>query len=139
MKKIIRSFIFIGSVLTFGLVANAQLSTQYVAEIPFDFQVKDKAFKAGTYRLEPLLGNTSVAAVALKGETDNSVEVIGVTQLRSDSGNSGKLIFLNQNGQHMLESIATPTIAMRFRAAQSSKRARVLTGPKPEIVAIDLR
>ena len=138
MTKFVRSSMFIGIVLTLGIVANAQLSTQYVAEIPFDFQVKDQTFKAGTYRLAPVGGNSSVAAIALRAQTDNSMSVIGVTQLSSDNSGPGKLIFVKQNGQHMLQRIATSTITMRFKTAPSSKLA-VNTAPKSEIVAVDLR
>ena len=139
MKKFVRSLMFIGVVLTFGAAANAQLSTHYVAEIPFDFQVKDKVFKAGTYRLEPVSGNTSVAAVDLRNKADNSSWVLGVTQLTQYSEDAGKLIFLKQNGQHMLQRIDTPTIAMKFKTAPSSKLAQVDPGWKSEIVAINLR
>lgn len=139
MKKIVRSLIFIGLVLSFGAVANAQLSTQYVAEIPFDFQVRDKAFKAGSYRLEPVNGVTSIAAVTLRSRADNSSQVIGVAHLYSDSGDTGKLIFLKQNGQHMLQRISTPTISMKFKTAAAGKLAQVSPGPEAEIVAIDLR
>jgi hypothetical protein len=138
MTKFVRSLMFIGIVLTLGIVANAQLSTQYVAEIPFDFQVKDQTFKAGTYRLAPVGGNSSVAAIALRGQADNSMSVIGVTQLYGDNGGPGKLIFVKQNGQHMLQRIATATITMRFKTAPSSKLA-ANKAPKPEIVAVDLR
>jgi hypothetical protein len=139
MTKFLRSLIFIGIVLTFGAAANAQLSTQYVAEIPFDFQVKDRAFKAGTYRLEPVGSDSNVAAVALHSRADNSRYVIGMAQLSSDNGGAGKLIFLKQNGQHMLQRIATPTIAMKFKTTPSSKLAQASPGPKPEIVAIALK
>lgn len=138
MKNFVRSLMFIGIVLTFGAAANAQLSTQYVAEIPFDFQVKDQTFKAGTYRLAPVNGTSSAAAVALRGQTDNSMSVIGVTHLYSYNGGQGKLIFVKQNGQHMLQRIATPTISMKFKTEPSSKLA-ANTVPKPEIVAVNLR
>jgi len=138
MKNFVRSLMFIGIVLTLGMVANAQLSAQYVAVIPFDFQVKDQTFKAGTYRLAPVGGNSSVAAIALRGQSDNSMSVIGVTQLSSDNGGPGKLIFVKQNGQHMLQRIATSTIAMKFKTEPSSKLA-VNTVPRSEIVAINLR
>ena len=137
MKKFVRSLMFIGIVLTFGAVANAQLSTRYVAEIPFDFQVKDQTFKAGTYRLEPVGGNSSVAAIALRGQADNNMEVLGVTQLTANYGEPGKLIFLKQNGRHMLQRIATATISMKFKTEPSSKLA-VNAVPKSEIVAINL-
>ncbi len=130
---------FISLVLTFGAVANAQLSTQYVAEIPFDFQVKDKEFKAGSYRLEPLSGSSSVAGIGLRSKADNSMQVIGVTQLSAYTTEAGKLVFLKQNGRHMLQRIATPTIAMTFKTAPSSRLAQSSAAPKPEIVAIDLR
>lgn len=138
MKNFVRSLMFIGIVLTLGMVANAQLSAQYVAVIPFDFQVKDQTFKAGTYRLAPVGGNSSVAAIALRGQTDNTMSVIGVTQLSSDNSGPGKLIFVKLNGQHMLQRIATSTITMKFKTEPSSKLA-VNTAPKPEIVAVDLR
>ena len=139
MTKFLRSLVFIGIVLTFGAVANAQLSTQYVAEIPFDFQVRDKAFKAGSYRLEPMGGTTSAAAVALRSKADNSAQVLGMAQLGANTGDSGKLIFLKQNGQHILQRIVTPTISMKFKTQPSSKLAQAPVGPKPDIVAIDLR
>src|SRR5688500_15814161 len=138
MKNFVRSLMFIGIVLTFGAVANAQLSTKYVAEIPFDFQVRDQTFKAGTYKLEPVGSSSSVAAIVLRGNADNSMEVIGVSQLNAGSGDSGRLIFVKQNGQHMLQRIATPTISMKFKTTPSSKLA-VNAAPRSEIVAIDLR
>jgi hypothetical protein len=138
MKKFVRSLMFIGIVLTFGAAANAQLNTRYAAEIPFDFQVKNQTFKAGTYKLEPVGSNSSVAAIALRGDADNTMGVIGVTRLTDGTGDAGKLIFVKQNGQHMLQRIATPTISMKFKTAPSSKLA-VNAVPKSEIVAIDLR
>ena len=138
MKKFALSLMFVGIVLTFGTAASAQLSTRYSAEIPFDFQVEGRTFKAGSYKLEPIVGVTSVGAIALRSKADNSKQVIGVTQLQSENPGESKLIFVKQDGRHMLQRIDTPTIDMKFKTESSSRLARADV-PKPEIVAVVLR
>lgn len=135
----LRAFIFAGFVLTLGVVANAQMSRQYTAEIPFDFQVKSHAFKAGTYKIGPVSSNTSVSALTLSPVDSNRIDVLGVVQLGSDEfKNDGKLTFVSEDGSYRLRQIATPTFGMKFKESAGTRLAK-RSGARTDTVAINLQ
>lgn len=139
MKNIIlQACLVVGLALVSGVAANAQLSQQYRAEIPFDFTVDNKAFDSGTYSLEPVAPSSSSGAIALRSRKTGKAKMLGLAGIGGDSSReTGKLIFHKWNGQYVLAEIITPTFGMRMKRKQTGVRL-VAQNVKPETVVVAL-
>lgn len=105
-----------GLVLGLGVAAvSAQVSTQYRANIPFDFKAKGVEFAAGTYTVGPLSANSSASALALRNKETGNTKILGVMQALGDGkGNTGTLRFTRVGDHYVLAEIITPTFERRF-------------------------
>ena len=77
--------------------------------------------------------------VRADGVADDSAAIqAAIDKAATENPGESKLIFVKQDGRHMLQRIDTPTIDMKFKTESSSRLARADV-PKPEIVAVVLR
>lgn len=141
MKKIITMGIsLVGLVMVFGAASVfAQLSTQYKADIPFDFSARNAAFAAGEYRVGPANSNSGTLAIWLLNKETGEQKMVGMAQAGANTrkGNA-KLIFHRQNGQYALRSISTPDYGMELRRTKTEVRIVKAGGTKADVVAVNL-
>jgi hypothetical protein len=135
MKNIIvRILITVAGGLTFGLSAQAQ-STQYRANVPFDFSAGNKRYAAGTYSVGP--ATQSNDAIMLLERKTGKARVLGLNTPGNVGGITGKMIFRRIGDRYVLSEVATPTFGLRIRA--TSRRAEVASLEKAgEIVEVTL-
>ena len=138
MNRIIKQASVIGLlVLAFAMAANAQVSQQYRANIPFDFEAGGKHYEAGKYSVGPLSGSSSIA---IRNIEKGDMRLLGANSLggTNDWDNPGTLTFRKVNGQYRLNQITTATFQMELRP---SKKERVLarnSSSATEVVAIQV-
>jgi len=133
MKKLlVKAGLMVGSLLIFGMAANAQ--NQYRAEIPFDFHAAGKAYTAGGYSVDRIGSDGS--AWLIRERKTGKARLLG-TAMPSDAGRdgSGKLIFLKSDGQYTLSEIVTPSFAMKLKKTKTDVRVAG-SAAKMETVAI---
>jgi hypothetical protein len=133
-KLLIKAGLMVGSLLIFGVAANAQ--SQYRAEIPFDFNAAGKAHTAGDYLVGPIGANSPV--VAIRDRKSKKLNLLG--QARNGSGRwdgTGKLIFLKADGVYTLSQIVTPSFEMKLKKTMTDVRMAG-SAVKEETVAINL-
>lgn len=121
MKRfILTMFIAVGTLAVFSATGNAQVTRRYSANIPFDFSVGKKQFKAGEYTIGPLGVQTSADFLALTERSTGKVQLIGQTIIdRYDTDLKGKLDFVNTGDGWVLNSIETGTFSFQVRGGNS--------------------
>jgi hypothetical protein len=143
MKKLIQICSLLSLIVAFSfLSASAQSTRKIEAQVPFDFNVGDKNYPAGTYELRISESRSNGAIVYLTDGEKNILE----TLLVSISGNSvngdSKLVFNNYNGQRFLSRIEARENS--YRVARSGIERQIAGGKKsaartPEVVALALK
>ena len=130
---IVKAGLMVGSVLIFGVAANAQI--QYRAEIPFDFQAAGASLTAGKY----VIGQNTPggSALILRNRKSTKARVLGLANVGSSSWREkGKLIFIKADGHYTLSEIVTPSFEMKMKKTKTD--VRMANGPaaRLETVAI---
>jgi len=137
-KVIIQGCSLLGLVIILGVASvSAQLSTQYRAEIPFDFSVRDKNFPAGAYSIGPMSSTSSNAGLMLLNKRTGKTMLLGVIQT-SGNGRSenGKMYFTNTDGYYSLSEIITPTFTKKVKWTRTG--VHIVKAPKPTVFAVKL-
>src|SRR5262245_2415442 len=119
MKKLlVKAGLMVGSLLIFGIAANAQ--TQYRAEIPFDFEVAGNVLTAGEYSV----GNISPGGTALiiRNRKTGKSRMLGSANMGAPSwnGSTGKFVFIKADGRYTLSEVVTPSFAMKLRGTSTN-------------------
>lgn len=140
-RLLVKTGILAGFVLMLSVVGNAQLSQQYRAEVPFDFQVKGVVYAAGSYAVGPVSSQSSSGALAILERKSGKMQLLGITQLLGASvgADPGKLVFVKANGTYTLRRIITPTFEIKMKAKGSDARMADSGAKKMETVAVALR
>lgn len=140
MKRLfVNAGLLAGLVLMLSVAGKAQISQQYRAAIPFDFDVKDVSYKAGDYTVGPVSSSSSNAALAILDKKSGKMQLLGLTQLgRDERVETGKLIFVKANGNYTLTRIVTPTFAMKIKHTPTDYRIAKKTVEKSDTVAVKL-
>lgn len=132
--------ILIGLVLSFGAAAvSAQISTQYKAEIPFDFWVKGVEYTAGEYVIGPLSSGAGSSALCLISKDTGRMRILGVLQASGDGrGTVGTLRFARISNQYVLGEVVTPTFEKRFmKLPKMRELAKGSEYPKEVVVKLN--
>jgi len=119
MNKIVSTFLVLSFAAIFGVMSSfAQTGGTHVdANIPFDFSIDGKTFKAGSYDLSiaPAAMGTSLYSVSLK---ENGQEVYRTTATRNAdvSVDKSEMLFTVIDGTRFLDKIITPEIGFSMQA-----------------------
>jgi hypothetical protein len=132
MRSIIRGVALVAAIFAFGAVAaNAQINYGAEVNIPFEFNIGEKAYEAGKYSVK--INKQMVAGVAL------TIQKVGTdktqTILLSNSGGerSGEvqLVFNSLDGRRYLAGITTSNEALALFHDEGAKtRLAKLQKPK---------
>lgn len=116
MKRFILAiFLVVGSLAVFSATGNAQVTRRYSANVPFDFSVGKKQFKAGDYTLGPIGTQTNSDFLVLTDRSTGKVQLIGQTQVNKyDTDLNGSLQFVKSGDRWVLSSIETGTFSAKF-------------------------
>ncbi len=140
MKKLfLQAGVLAGLTLMLSVAGNAQVSQQYRAAVPFDFQAKGVSYTAGEYSVGPMSTNSTSGALAILDRKSRKMQVIGQTLPGGGSGENGKLIFIKANGIYTLSQIVTPTFEFKMKPANTEVRIARNSLEKGEAVEVGLR
>lgn len=125
MKKIVSNFIVFSFISVFAvLAASAQYSaTQVDADIPFDFSIGKKTFKAGKYHLKLLRNNSGGYNVTLRDESQKMIFSTIALRNASTKLKGSDMVFAVVDGHRYLEKIRTPEVGYGFYTSFSDKRS----------------
>lgn len=118
--------ITIAAVFTLLTAAAAvgQVPRQYRAQIPFDFTVNGRDYKAGEYLVRPVNSDSGSLAIALTDRRTGKGRVIGLASaLALHNRRNGTLIFSDAGGRYSLLRMDMPTFDLKIRKAAAPLRA----------------
>jgi hypothetical protein len=134
MKKFICTFISV-AVLSLAVVVSAgaqSFGTRVEANIPFDFTVGKKTFKAGSYDMSIVRGIAGVYYVTLFDENGRSISRSLAVENAGTIKKGSLLEFSVDGGDHYLEAFRSPTVAysvLNSARKQSFAQAKNITIP----------
>lgn len=116
MKRFILAMIMVvGSLAVFSATGNAQVTRRYSANIPFDFSVGKKQFKAGDYTVGPIGTQTNSDFLVLTDRSTGKVQLIGQAFVNQyDTDLNGSMQFAKSGDRWVLSSIETGTFSMKL-------------------------
>lgn len=140
MKKILMQIcLAVGLVTGLIITAQAQMRTQYRAQVPFDFKVGGQAFQAGDYILG--LTNPTNDNRLLTFREINSGEAKIITIIPKENNerlNVSKLVFNRYDDRYYLSEMITPTLGAKFRKTKNEVIIAEQQKSKSETVAVKL-
>lgn len=128
-----------GLLLMFSVSGNAQVSRQYSANVPFDFNVNNKLMKAGEYTLGPTSGITNQRAIALSSDSGKAT-IVGQAAIGSSQGDvKGTMTFTKSGDEWVLQSIETPGFALKLKSNKTGVKIVASASDAPESKTIILQ
>jgi len=125
MKKIISNFIVFSFISLFAISTTSAQSygTQVDANIPFDFSIGKKTFKAGKYQLTLVRNNSGVYSVLMRDESKKAIFSTIALRNASTKLKGSDMLFVVVDGHRYLEKIRTPDVGYGFYTSFSDKRS----------------
>ncbi len=114
------SLVVSAAVLSLIGAVSTQAQTQYRANIPFDFSIGEKHYKAGNYGLDTLRPNSARKPIALRDAAGRSLQILMENPGENYSKVKTATLVFDQNESHYsLASIRTPTFIVKFRRSNT--------------------
>ncbi len=127
--------------MAFASSVQAQTLARYTAQIPFDFNIGNKTYRAGEYVIN-MRNQPSVAKWTLADTKGRDLKIIsGMTNLNCSRNGKASLLFSRYENQNFLTDMSAPNFGMRIGKAKLERQlAKKPSQPnaKPEIVAVVL-
>lgn len=132
MKKLIQVLSFLSLVIVFSVVsAKAQSVKEYKAQIPYDFNIGQKSYKAGDYVIKVSDVSSSTVALTLQDDDNNNLQTILVRENGNVAKKEPKLHFTTIENQRFLTAMSTKEMGVSILASKKAKQLARMQG-KPE-------
>lgn len=129
MKKLIQICSILSLLVIFTAVsAQAQSVTQYKAQIPFDFNIGQKSYEAGSYVIKVTKPSIGGITLSLEDNEGNKLQTLLGAENGDVSEKEPELVFNRYDNQRFLTKILTPKsgilVAMTKDERQIAKQQR---------------
>lgn len=104
-KQILSIVATLTLLIPISIIGFAGLSGTVRADIPFDFIVGNKEFKAGKYSVGRLSASNNAGTLIIRGEDDGAVANFTVNNATDKSGSQARLIFRRYGNQYFLAKV----------------------------------
>jgi len=104
-KKILSIVAALTLIVSVSIVGFAGLSGRVTANIPFDFTVGNKEFKAGQYSVERLFANNTSDALVIRSADNSDAANFNVNRVSGKGNSQARLIFRRYGNQYFLGQI----------------------------------
>ena len=140
MKKYL--LIFMTGIIFLNALAANDVSAQTLkairAEVPFDFQVGDKTYAAGTYRLETI-SQLNENVLQLQGADKKNQRLLVTDTLYANKRQSPKLVFYKLGDKYYLSNIfmaeGLAGFSIRMSRSKLENNQKLASGKKVEVPA----
>ncbi len=138
MKKTITQLCsLVGLVIGLMVSAQAQVSTQYRAHIPFDFSVGNLNLPAGDYDIGLAGSSTNQTTLTIRQTQSGGGKFVSVIPNEANRMlDVSKLVFNHYENQYFLAKMITPTLGADFRRAKTEAKLAKWQTSNQETVAI---
>ena len=135
-NKMLQLFLLLGLTISVAGFAQAQTGSVYRADIPFDFSVKGKLFKAGEYTINFGVIRESPASFLIsstEGDESAIVNVVSSNQVLNPNYNA-RLVFDKEGDDYSLAEIKTPWKNVELLKAKKKQKSAKVTGVEVSMV-----
>ena len=124
MKKLIQICSVLSLLVVFSVVsANAQAFVKrYQAQIPFDFNIGQKAYQAGNYVIKISKFSSEGIALSLEDTKSHRLQTVLLPKNGDVSADAPKLIFTRYENQRFLSKLLTEEIGVSLIKSDVEKR-----------------
>ena len=106
MKKQLFSIIAtLTLIVPMAIIGFAGLSGKVKANIPFDFTVGNKQFKAGSYTVDRLFASNNAGTLIIRGVDNHAAANFNVNGVTGKEDSSARLVFRRYGSQYFLAQI----------------------------------
>ena len=128
MKRFIQTCSFIGLLLVLLVSAQAQISKTYRVEIPFDFNIGQETYRAGTYRL-----SFANSILVIRNQKTNEVKAIAAQSALEKAENleAPQFFFDQTAGKKTLVEIAGRDFNVKLETAPTARDVVALYRAQP--------
>ncbi len=123
MKRFIQICSFLSLLILFSAVsAQAQSVNRFEGQIPFDFNIGQKSYKAGSYVIKIRKDSVRNTTLTLEDNKGNVLHTALVLENGSTSETNPELVFNRYENQRFLSKIATTKSAFSIAMSNSEKQ-----------------
>ncbi len=117
--------------------AQAQMTAQFRAHIPFDFSVGGQSFRAGDYMLNSTSSASGGQILTIRETESGEAKLFLVMpQEVNQRLEVSNLVFRRYGERYYLAEIISPTLNAQFRRTRTERRLARAQRPKRETVAM---
>jgi hypothetical protein len=146
-KQILSIVATLTLILPISIIGFAGISGRVRAEIPFDFVVGSKEFKAGKYTVSRLSDGRSDSTLVIRSADDGEVANFNVNNVYGKGEPEAKLVFNRYGNQYFLaqifdgESELGSALGKSKAEREAAKKRDIITqnAVEPEVVTIAAR
>jgi len=123
MKKLIQITAILSLLVIFSAVsAQAQSVNRYEADIPFDFNIGQKSYPAGSYVVKTAKLSDSYVSLTLQDKEGNKLQTILVAASGNVSGKQPELVFNRYENRRFLTQLLTQDARISIVMSKDEKR-----------------
>lgn len=122
MKRLIQICTMLALVAAFTVAANAQTEKKYDTQIPFDFAIGQKYFKAGSYAITVTRMSAGGTIATLSSKADDQFQTFHVFTSGEVSKGEPHLIFTRYENQSFLTKILTSEKSFTIPMSKAEKQ-----------------
>jgi hypothetical protein len=104
-KKILSIVAALTLIVSVSVVGFAGLSGRVSANIPFDFTVGNKEFKAGKYSVERLFASSASDTLIIRSADNSGAANFNVNRVSGKGGSHARLVFRRYDNQYFLAQV----------------------------------
>ena len=146
-KKILSIVASLTLIVSVSIIGFAGLSGRVSANIPFDFTVGSKEFKAGKYSVERLFATSTSDTLIIRSADNSGAANFNVSRVSGNGGSQARLVFRRYGSQYFLAQIFDGDNSEGFGLLKSkaerelAKKRDTITqnAVEPEIVTVSAR
>ena len=92
-------------IVSISIIGIAGIDGRVRADIPFDFMVGSKEFKAGEYTVARLQGNNSTSTLVIRSRVSDDMANFNIINVTDKSNTGARLVFHRYGNQYFLAQI----------------------------------
>ncbi|MGB7070777.1 MAG: hypothetical protein WBD22_14885 [Pyrinomonadaceae bacterium] len=140
MKKSLLTLCFAATIaLIMAASAQAQMSTEYRAQIPFDFTAGKSTHTSGDYTIGFVNPGSSLPALAIRNRETGKTKVLAIVNRSAEpTANSATMSFLRDGNQYTLLGLQSPMFDVKFKRTKTDVIEVSSAGANREIVMVNL-
>jgi hypothetical protein len=126
MKKITQVLFFLTfTVIVSATTISAQSAQSVDADVPFNFNVGDETYAAGSYKIQILADSAGGSVITINDKRGNNLKTVLATQTGNATGGKSELVFERRGNERYLVGISLPEHGLRLAGSMKKERTEI--------------